>query len=363
MPINFKPIYNITSTIAKDLMRIEAAKQQVSMLPINPQILSSLRETAKLYTTHYSTMIEGNRLNPDEIKEVLVLKGHFPGRERDEHEVKAYYSALAQLEQYAAQNHQVNEKVIQTLHAILVSDGRSRVKPTPYRDGQNVIKDSGTGTIVYMPPEAKDVPGLMSGMIAWIKENKDLPCPIVAAIIHYQFATIHPYYDGNGRTARLLTTLILHLGGYDLKGLYSLEEYYAKNLFAYYNAISIGPSHNYYFGRAEADITSWIEYFISGTAFAFEKVVMQMTTSKNRGDKDYADLMRGLEPQKRKILELFKNYDIVTSSQIGEIFGFKSRSNSAICRKWLEDGFLEIADPSNKSRKYKLAPKYECLLH
>ena len=104
-----------------------------------------------------------------------------------------------------------------------MSDGRTLIKPTSYRDGQNVIKDSGTGTIVYMPPEAKDVPGLMRNLVSWIKENEEIPCPIVAGIAHYQFATIHPYYDDNGRTSRLLTTLILHLGGYDLKGLYSLE--------------------------------------------------------------------------------------------------------------------------------------------
>ncbi len=98
-----------------------------------------------------------------------------------------------------------------------MSDGKTRIKPTPYRDGQNVIKDSGTGTIVYMPPEAKDVHGLMRNLVSWIKENEEIPCPIVASIAHYQFATIHLYYDGNIRTSRLLTTLILHLGGYDLK--------------------------------------------------------------------------------------------------------------------------------------------------
>ena len=54
--------------------------------------------------------------------------------------------------------------------------------------------------------------------------------PVVVALAHYQFATIHPYFDGNGRTARLLTTLILHRSGYGLNGIYSLEEYYAQNL-------------------------------------------------------------------------------------------------------------------------------------
>ncbi len=89
-----------------------------------------------------------------------------------------------------------------------MAGGRTKVKPTPYRDGQNVIRDSLSRDIVYMPPEAKDVPSLMKDMAAWIKasERQDLPCPIRAGIAHYEYATIHPYYDGNGRTARLLTT-------------------------------------------------------------------------------------------------------------------------------------------------------------
>ena len=362
MPTNFKPIYTITPAIAKYLMRIEAAKEKVSLLPLNPTILASLRETAKLYTTHYSTMIEGNQLTPQDIRGVIQRGEHAPGRKRDEHEVKGYYAALAALEQYAAQGGPVTEKTIQTLHALVMSDGRSNVRPTPYRDGQNVIKDSGTNTIVYMPPESKDVPSLMRNFMLWIKENQDLPCPIVAGISHYQFATIHPYYDGNGRVARLLTTLILHLGGYDLKGLYSLEEYYAKNLLGYYRAISVGESHNYYCGRAESDITQWIEYFTEGMALAFENVVRQMVASHNKGDKDCADLMRTLDPKQRKALVLFRDYDVVTSKQIGDLFGFKPRTNAALSKKWVGDGFLEIIDHSFKSRKYSLSPKYKKLL-
>ncbi len=363
MPTNFNPVYKITSNIAKQLMRIEAAKEKVAVLPVNPTVLASLRETTKLYTAHYSTMIEGNQLNSEEVKQVIQRQEHFPGKERDEHEVRGYYAALAQLEQYVAQNHPVTEKVIQTLHALVMSNGRVRVKPTPYRDGQNVIKDGATRAIVYMPPESKDVPGLMRHLIDWVRESEELPCPIVAAIAHYQFATIHPYYDGNGRTSRLLTTLVLHLGGYDLKGLYSLEEYYAKNLLGYYRAISVGPSHNYYFGRAESDITDWIEYFTQGMAVAFEKVVAQMTRSHERGGKDCAELMRTLDPKQRKALELFKDYKFVTSRQIGDLFGFQPRTNAALCKKWVELGFLEIADHSFKSRKYRLAAKFKQLLN
>ena len=81
-------------------------------------------------------------------------------------------------------------------------------------------------------------------------EQEGLPAPLIAGIAHYQYVTIHPYYDGNGRTARLLASYCMQKGGYDLKGLYSLEEYYAQNLGAYYEALTVGP-HNYYLGRAD----------------------------------------------------------------------------------------------------------------
>ena len=362
MPIKFEPRYTITPKIANFLMRIEAAKEKVTSLPLTPIVLKSLRETARLYTTHYSTMIEGNALAPAQVEEVLKHKGHFPGRERDENEVKGYYAALTQVEQWAASRTLITEKMIQTLHALVMSDGRTNISPTVYRDGQNVIRDGHTRSIIYMPPEAKDVKTLMDGMINWIAQNQDVPCAIVAGIAHYQFATIHPYYDGNGRTARLLTTLILHLGSYDLKGLYSLEEYYAKNLGAYYEAISVGESHNYYMGRAESDITKWVEYFVGGMAVSFENVVKRMAKSYALGSPDASALMRTLDPRKRKALELFQEFQSVTGRQIGELFGFKPRTSTQLCATWVEEGFLTITDFSNKGRKYRLSKKYEALM-
>ncbi len=343
-------------------MNIEAAKHKILGLPLTPMVLGSLRETARLYTTHYSTMIEGNRLDPDEVEEVLKHQGHFPGRERDEHEVKGYYAALNQVEKWAAQDVKITEKMIQILHAFVMGSGKENVKPSVYRNGQNVIRDGRTKEIVYMPPEAKDVVGLISGMVDWIHKNQELPCPVIAGIIHYQFATIHPYYDGNGRTARLLTTLVLHLGGYDLKGLYSLEEYYARNLGAYYEAIGVGISHNYYMGRAEADITKWIEYFIEGMKVSFEKVLLRMGEAQDLGSPDQSILMRKLDPKQRKALHLFEEFKTIASSQIGELFGFKPRTSAALCAKWVKSGFLSVADSSNKGRKYRLAAEYEKLI-
>jgi len=137
-----------------------------------------------------------------------------------------------------------------------------RDKP-PYRTVQNVIREAEAGGIVYLPPDAHDVPDLMRELVDWINRKLsegDLPAPLVAALAHYQYATIHPYLDGKGRTARLLATLILRKARYGLKGIYSLDEHYARNLRAYYSALTVG-SHNYYEGRVDGDLTPFVSFF------------------------------------------------------------------------------------------------------
>ncbi len=357
----FKPKFTITPKLARCLMRIEATKQAVQDLPITPAVLASLRETARLVSTHYSTLIEGNRLSQDQVTKVIEVNQHFPGRERDEKEVLGYYAALDKLEQLTATARcSLTETHIQTLHALVMAEGRKRVKPTPYRDGQNVIRDSRSRGIVYMPPEAKDVAKLMKELVAWLTqmEHKELPCPIRAGIAHYQFATIHPYYDGNGRTARLLTTLILHLGGYGLKGLYSLEEYYARNLGAYYEALTVGPSHNYYVGRAKADITKWVEYFCEGMADSFENVKQRALLAAGSGAMDRSLLLRQLDPRQRRALELFRDSHTITSSDVANTFGISQRAARNLLAAWVEADFVFIADPAKKSRKYGLASRF-----
>lgn len=365
LKMSFRPKFRITVGITKALMRIEAAKASIEGLAITPQVMASLRETARLYTTHYSTAIEGNRLTQEQVGRVIGRSEHFPGRERDEREVLGYYAALERVERIAAAGGEVSEREIMTLHALVMSRGSGRVKPTPYRDGQNVIRDSGSGRIVYMPPEAKDVPALMRELVEWIAESGkgELPCPIRAGIAHYQFATIHPYHDGNGRTARLLTTLILHLGGYDLNGIYSLEEYYARQLGTYYRSLAAGPSHDYYEGRAQADITKWIAYFCGGMAESFEKVMNRAREIARGGVISDPVLMRGLDPRQRRVLELFLHSETITSRDVAQMFGLSQRTARQMLSRWADDGFLTIIDPAKKSRKYGLSQKFRALLN
>lgn len=362
--MKYEPPFSITSKIANALMRIEGAKQAVVHLPITPAVLATLRESARLFSTHYSTMIEGNRLTQVQVAQVIDKQGHFPGRERDEKEVLGYYAALEKAEQLANAGKPITELHLQMLHSLVMAGGSGKVKPSRYRDGQNVIRDSRTRQIVYMPPEAKDVAPLMKSLLAWLTtaEREAVPCPIRAGIAHYQFATIHPYYDGNGRTARLLTSLVLHLGGYDLKGLYSLEEYYARNLGAYYEALTVGPSHNYYLGRAESDITKWVEYFCEGVAESFEKVRERAEEAAGAGAQDASPLLRQLDPKQRRTLELFRLNESLNSRDIEKLFGISQRSARNLLSQWVERGFVTITDPAKKSRKYGLADSCKELL-
>ena len=358
----FAPNFQITPALSKVLMDIEGSRQAVADLPITVQVLASLRESARLVSTHYSTQIEGNRLTQAQVVDVLQ-GGSFPNRERDEREVKNYYQALDYLDRLIKDTSaRIGEADVQTLHG-LVMEGKQR--PTPYRDGQNVIRDSGTGAMVYMPPEAADVASLMRDLIDWINaevEKAELPVPIIAAIAHYQFATIHPYYDGNGRTARLLTNLVLHKCGYGLKGIYSLEEYYARHLPAYYRALAVGESHNYYFGRVEADISGWVDYFCAGMADAFAKVRLKAAEAARTHSQDQTRLLRELDPRQKQVLVLFRDSRFITTRQIAEHLGIHPRSALNLCKKWVESGFMIQHGEANKTRQYELAEPWVSLV-
>lgn len=120
MPIKFSPNYAITPKIASSLMRIGALKEQATHLPLTPMVLATLRETARLYSTHYSTMIEGNRLTCEQVEEVLKHKGHFPGRERDEKEVKGYYVAHQSARLLLLYIHKIAPKLFVVLDQVCV---------------------------------------------------------------------------------------------------------------------------------------------------------------------------------------------------------------------------------------------------
>jgi predicted HTH transcriptional regulator len=97
-------------------------------------------------------------------------------------------------------------------------------------------------------------------------------------------------------------------------------------------------------------------------AVSFENVLNRMTDADKKGSFDQSSLIRKLDSRQRKVLQLFVEFETITSRQIGDLFGFKSRTSAALCAAWVENGFLDMVDSSNKGRKYKLSKQYESLI-
>jgi len=283
-----------------------------------------------------------------------------PGRERDEREVHNHFLALSMMEELSEQPGLLSEEEIQRLHGLVMT---GRDKSSPYRTTQNAIRDSSTGRIVYFPPEAPDVPLLMQSLTEGINAELaegELPAPIVAALAHYQFATIRPYLDGNGRTARSLTTLILRKAGYGLKGIYSPDEHYAKDLSSYYSTLTVG-SHNYHDGRAEGDVTPFVSYFCAGMADAFTKVRTAATRAEKRTAVEHSALLRDLDPRQRRLLELFRKQGSATSAEMAAYLEMSPRTLVQLNREWIESGYLEYQSAARKNRSYRLGARFHQL--
>ncbi len=356
---SWSPRFTLTPAIARGLMQIEAARALVEHTTIPPAAEAELRAHARVRAVHYSTFIEGNRLTMSQAKAAISDANlQIAGRERDVSEVRNYWNALLRVEDWAQKKKPLTEELIKRLHA-LVEVG-PRAKPTPYREGQNAIKNSSTGALIYLPPEAEDVPSLMASLVAWAAEaeRSGLPAPLIAGLVHYQFVTIHPYYDGNGRTARLLATFILHKGGYGLNGFFSLEEHHARDLPGYYQALTTHPHHNYYFGRSEADLTPWLEYFISTLAVVFEAVRLTAQKCAFEGRQAEPEELRRLDHRERVVLGLFASKETVTAPQVAAELGLSERMARNLLTDWVRDGWLEVADPSRRARSYSLSAKY-----
>lgn len=358
-PQVWSPHYTITPSTARRLMEIESARTIVERTPLPPTAEAELRRRARVRSTHFSTRIEGNRLTLDEAERVIgAAKAIVQGRERDVREVRNYWNALLRIEEWAAQGRPLTEELIRRLHA-LVEHG-AKAKPTPYREGQNVIRDSFTGAIVYLPPEAKDVPSLMQALVAWANqvEQAGQPVPLIAGLVHYQFVTIHPYFDGNGRTARLLATFILHRGGYGLHGFFSLEEHHARDLAGYYRSLATHPHHNYYEGRAEADLTAWLEYFVSVLARVFNLAQEEALRLADQPPLAEPEAVQRLDSRARQVLALFATTDRVTAGQVAQTLSLSQRMARYLLQGWVDDGLLVIADPSKRKRAYELSAIY-----
>lgn len=159
---------------------------------------------------------------------------------KPEQEVRNYFLALNYLEEMVSKKEKFSTKLILNVQK-LVEKGASNEKiglRGPMPPGVLfAVYDSKTGNPNYIPPEYCDIPGLLDELVEYVNTTDDHPL-IVAAVVHYQLVTIHPFEDGNGRTARLLSGYIMDLNDYGFNGIGSLEEYFAYDIDEYYVSVT-----------------------------------------------------------------------------------------------------------------------------
>lgn len=271
----YQPKYAITNKLLKSINRIVGANSLIVNAPLKPKWEAGLRRQALVRSVHSSTHLEGNPLTEQEVAQ--VLEGKKPKREfrkRDILEVTNYREVLRYIsDTYNDPKLVVDEKTILHLHELCVKDIEGMEEEAGrYRRVQNYIVAGRERIRIYTPPKPQEVPNLMKNLVEWIQEaeKEEISPFIISAVAHYEFESIHPFVDGNGRTGRALSTLILYKMAYDTKSLFSLEEYFDTHPDEYYG--NLKKIRNSYDEHQNPDLTEWIEFFVHAVEVEMTRV-------------------------------------------------------------------------------------------
>jgi len=258
----FEPRYTISNRLLSNITRIHTLASQLNSRPFPHVVLFEFERTARAVSAHASTSIEGNPLPLTEVKR--LLKQH-PSYIRDsEQEVLNYNAALEMLDAYLKKDGgvltlelilRIQEQVVDKLLPASQS-GHLREEPV-------VVNDPRTGQVVYLPPDTRDVSVFLKELLAYIDQHQGEVDPLIlAGVFHKQFVLIHPFIDGNGRTTRLSTKILLASMGLNTFNLFSFENYYNQNVTKYFQ--TVGEFGDYYDKAENTDFTAWLEYFTEG---------------------------------------------------------------------------------------------------
>ena len=260
------PQFRITNAIAGNLTRIERARGFLEAAKLAEDWIAGMQQRALVIEAHHTTHIEGTHLTLDQSERLLAGES-VPGVKPDDaREVVNYRDAFDLVAEYLGSGDPITEGLVREIHRRLVRGVRGdAANPGEYRRVQNYVANAVTNEIIYTPPPPEQVPPLMTRFVSWLNAEEDVHPILVAGIGQFQMVHIHPFLDGNGRTARLLSMLCLYRKGYDFKRLFTLSEYYDRDRGAYYRAIQ---------GVREKglELTGWLEYFTSGLSSQLAEV-------------------------------------------------------------------------------------------
>lgn len=315
----FEPKYEITHALLDNIKRIASLTQALNQRRFPHTVLVELQKDAEAVSSFASTSIEGNPLPLTDVKRILKST---PQNIRDsEREVLNYNEAMKEINGKLGRDAisvtlslilQIHKQVTKKLLPASQS-GKLRIDPV-------FVNDPRSGNTIYWPPDAVGVPALLKDLILFVETNITKIDPLIlAGLFHKQMVVIHPFMDGNGRTTRLLTKILLANMGLNTFNLFSFENYYNQNVTRYFQ--TVGVRGNYYEIAKTVDFSLWLEYFTGGIIdelLRVEKILPRSSQSpqdelkphhqqildfiKDKGyitDKDYAGLVNRARPTRR----------------------------------------------------------------
>lgn len=340
----FEPRFTYTHTMVRNLTEISEARAVVLNARLVPRWDVSLRREALLRTAHHSTAIEGNPLSLEDVT-ALAQGRKVMATRKAKQEVLNYLSALDEMPALARKEPLTSNDLL-ALHKNITQGTLDDPKDEgAFRRRQVVVANRVTGEVIFTPPPTTRVPDLVEGFLHWFGSEpaSDLDPVILAGVAHYRLVWIHPFADGNGRTARALATLALYKRGFDVKRFFSLDDYYDQDRRGYYAALRAVDQRT-------LDLTDWLEYFTTGVAVSISNVKDRVIGIS----KDVKAISREgqvpLSERQMRIVELIIDEGGATNRDVREMFGISNRAALDELEKLIE---MDVVQRTGKGRSTK----------
>ena len=332
----FKPNFHYTHKIVNNLTAIAKARAVILNAPLIPKWEVSLRREALLRSAHSSTAIEGNPLTLEQVSE-LAAGRDIMVRRKDKKEVLNYLEALEKIPEFAERKPFKFSDLLE-LHKLITRDTlENPADEGSLRNQQVAVVNGATGQIIFMPPPTDRVGALVEEFLEWFnsEEVNEIDPVIEAGLAHYELVRIHPFVDGNGRTARVMASIVLFKRAFDIKRFFALDDYYDKDRRAYYAALKTVDQDS-------LDLTGWLEYFTEGVAVSLkaveDKVIglsQDIKFLKERGQIALTD-------RQVKIVEMLLQNEKLTIGQVKDLFGFSRQMALKEMTKLVDLGVVRL---------------------
>ena len=343
----------IDNDILNFILGIEKNKDALNRVKLPINLSNKFRKNTKKRSTYASNKIEGNPLTLEQATAAIESKNrHFL---KPEQEIRSYYLALELLEKKLDEGEPLSMSLLlQVQKQICAGEPKEKIGLRgAMPPGVLFAVWNEDGTPAYIPPEYSEVPALLEELFQYVNESDDHPL-IKAAVIHYQLVTIHPFEDGNGRTARILSGYYLSLSGFGFKNIGSLEEYMSYDIEKYYDSIQMGLPVLYYDGRNNPPHPEiWIKYYLKVFSLYASKAlsVALKETSTIEGAR-----LSHLSNKVKAFLDYLNQHNVLRFAPIDLAGELKVTNRTIInwCTELANNGYLKPIIVNKRIRQYEV---------